>query len=218
MLCFRRGFGLGANRTRRCFLNRAPVASGKKSCGRTGASWALLSRAPCSRPGFTVPSRNKQTQPRPCSSMRGLGWHSAYSAVSRRRQGLPFCSGVQVDRGLGQCLPQPEETRQDHCTRPAPGNGEQWVIVRPSPGNPLPPPTLQHPGGRRHLTARCSRSCFFEFRAGRLVASTCLHHGQVAKELLYPWAQRHRTGLPSAQTPSSEGSTRSGPSRPLVSP
>ena len=43
----------------------------------------------------------------PAASVLGLGWYSAHNAISRRRQGLPFCSGVQVDRGLGQCLPQP---------------------------------------------------------------------------------------------------------------
>ena len=107
MLCFRRGFGLGANLTRRCFLIKASVVSGKKSCGRAGASWALLSRAPWSHPGFTPPSQNEQTQPRPCCSVLGLGWYSAHNAISRRRQGPPFCSGVQVDRGRGQCLPQP---------------------------------------------------------------------------------------------------------------
>ena len=65
MLCFRRGFGLERTALRRCFLSKASVALGKKSCRRAGASWALLSRVPCLRPGFTLPGRTKQTQPQP---------------------------------------------------------------------------------------------------------------------------------------------------------
>ena len=107
MLCFCRGFGLARTALGRCFLSKALVASGKKSCGRAGASWALLSRAPSSHPGFILPSRNKQTQPRPYSCVHALGWHSAHNAISRRRQGLPFCSVVQGDRGLGPCLTHP---------------------------------------------------------------------------------------------------------------
>ena len=45
MLCFRRGFVLEQTSLRRCFLSKASFASGRKSCGRAGASWALLSRA-----------------------------------------------------------------------------------------------------------------------------------------------------------------------------
>ena len=65
MLCFPRAFGLERTALRCCFLSKASVASGKKSFGRDGASWALLSRAPCSRPGFTLPGRTKQKQPQP---------------------------------------------------------------------------------------------------------------------------------------------------------
>ena len=38
--------------------------------------WALLSRAPSLRSGFILPGRTKQTQSQPCSSVRGLAWHS----------------------------------------------------------------------------------------------------------------------------------------------
>ena len=65
------------------------------------------------------------------------------------------------------------------------------------PGHRVHPRMLPHPGAGRHLTARSSWSCFCEFRAGLLVASPRLPYGQVAKELLSPLAQRHRTGLAS---------------------
>ena len=98
MLCFRRGFGLERTALRCCFLlSKASVASRKKSCGRAGASWALLSRAPCSRPGFTLPGRTKQTQPQPCSSVHSLGWHSRHTTISQCRHRLGFYSGAQAE-------------------------------------------------------------------------------------------------------------------------
>ena len=112
MLCFRRGFGLERIALRRVFLSKASVESGKKSCGRAGASWALLSRAPCSRPGFTLPGRTKQTQPQPCSSVRSLGWHSMHTTISRCRLRLAFYSGAQADSRTRPVL-SPQESRGD---------------------------------------------------------------------------------------------------------
>ena len=97
MLCFRRGFGLERTALRCCFLIRDSVVSGKKSCGRAGASWALLSRAPCSRPGFTLPGRTKHTQPQPCSSVHSLGWHSMHTTITHCRHRLGFYSGAQAE-------------------------------------------------------------------------------------------------------------------------
>ena len=97
MLCLHRGFGLERTALRRCFLGKASVASGKKSCGRAGASWALLYRAPCSRPRFTLPGRTKQTQPQPCSSVHSLGWHSMHTTISQCRHHLSFYSGAQAE-------------------------------------------------------------------------------------------------------------------------
>ena len=71
-------------------------------------------------------------------------------------------------------------------------------------GHPVPPRKLPPPGGRWHLTACSFRELLLRVQCRHLVASTCLHQGQVAKELLSPWAQRPRTGQPSPQTPSSE--------------
>ena len=89
LLYFRRGFQLGAIRTSLLLLLKAlvvrSVVAGKKSRGRAGASWALLSRAPSSRPGFTLLSRTKQTHSEPCSSVRGLAWHSMPITISWRR-------------------------------------------------------------------------------------------------------------------------------------
>ena len=99
MLCFLRGFGLEQIALHRCFLSKASVVSGKQSCGRAGAFWALLSRAPCSPPGFTLPGRIKQTQPQPCSGTLctlpspgvGITW--------------PFTLALRRSRGLAQCFP-----------------------------------------------------------------------------------------------------------------
>ena len=52
------------------------------------------------------------------------------------------------------------------------------------------------------MTPRYFRELFLRVQHRRLVASACLLQGQVAKELLCPWAQRLRTGMLSAQTPS----------------
>ena len=87
-----------------------------------------------------------------------------------------------------------------------------------SQDTPVPPRTLPHPGGRGHLTARSFRELILRVQGRRLLGSTSLHQGQVAKELLCPWAQGPKTGLPSAQTPCSKWSTRACPSGPLVSP
>ena len=70
---FTEALGLERTALRPCFLSKAWFASGKKSCGRARASWALFSLAPCSRPGFTLPGRTTQTQPERCSSVRSLG-------------------------------------------------------------------------------------------------------------------------------------------------
>ena len=112
MLSFRRGCGLEQTALRHCFLSKASVASGKKSCGGAGASWALLSLAPCSRPGFTLPGRTKQTQSQPCSSALSLGWHSMHTTISRCRHRLAFYSGAQADSRTRPVL-SPQERRGD---------------------------------------------------------------------------------------------------------
>ena len=178
----------------------------------------MPSRAPCSRPGFTLPGRTKQTQPQPCSSVRGLGWHSRHTTISRWRQRLAFCSGTQADSRT-RPVPSPQERRGHRipahglCTGMGSCRGQSPLLPR----NPVPPRTLPHPGGRRHLTARSFRELFLRVQGRRLVANPCLHLGQ-AKELLSPWAQRLRTCLLSAQTPFSEWSTRPCSSCPLGSP
>ena len=103
---------LGANSSLRCFLSKASVASGKKSSGRAGASWALHSRAPCSRPGFTLPGLTKEAQPKPCSSMHSLGWHSMHTTISRCRHRLAFYSGAQTESRTRPVL-SPQERRGD---------------------------------------------------------------------------------------------------------
>ena len=57
-----------------------------------------------------------------------------------------------------------------------------------SQDTPVPPRTFPHPRGRGHLTARSFRELILRVQGRRLVGSTCLHQGQVAKELLSPWA------------------------------
>ena len=90
MMCFRRDFGFYRTALQYCILSKASVASGKKSCGRAGASLALLSRAPYSRPGFTLTGRSKQTQLQPYISVRSLGWHSMHTTISQCRHRLAF--------------------------------------------------------------------------------------------------------------------------------
>ena len=72
-------FSLARTALRCCFLSKAlfvrAVSAGKRRRGRAGASWALLSQAPSSRPGFTLLCRTKQTQSQPCRRLRGLAWH-----------------------------------------------------------------------------------------------------------------------------------------------
>lgn len=113
---------------RRCFLSKAlgdrSVASEKKICGRAGFSLALLSRAPCSRPGFKQPRRNKQTQPPQCSVVLGLGCLSMPITISWCRRGLAFCSGAKADSGT-RPKPFPQERRGDRIPahRPCTGMG-----------------------------------------------------------------------------------------------
>ena len=115
MLCFLRGFVLERTALPRGFLSKASVASGKQSCGRAGAFWALLSRAPCSLPGFTLPGRIKQTQPQPCSSERSLGWHPMHTTISRCRHRLAFYSGAQAYSRTSPVL-SPQERRRDRIS------------------------------------------------------------------------------------------------------
>ena len=78
-------------------------------------SWCLLglfSRAPCSRPWFTLPGRTKQTQPQPWSSVRSLGWHPIHTTISRCRHRLVFFSGAQADSRTSPGL-SPQERRGD---------------------------------------------------------------------------------------------------------
>ena len=78
---------------------------------------------------------------------------------------------------------------------------------------------LAFPGS---MFASCDGQVFLgvvsQVQGRRLVASPWLHHGEVAKELLSTWAQRLRTGMFSAQTPSSEWSPFPCPNLPLVLP
>ena len=82
-------FSLARTALRCCFLSKAlvvrSVSSGKKSRGRAGASWALFSQAPSTRPGFTLLCRTKQTQSQPCRRLRGLAWHSMPITISWHR-------------------------------------------------------------------------------------------------------------------------------------
>ena len=151
--------------------------------------------------------RTKQVQPRRCSSVRGLGWHSAHNVISQRRQGLPFCSGVQVARGLGQCLPQSSSdvTGSLHTARAL---GLGVVCNCPSfPGTPPASANAATSWWKTALTARSLRELFLRVQGRRLVAKPCLYQGQEAKELLLLSTQRTKIGMPPAQTPSSEWSS-----------
>ena len=165
LLCFRRGFQLGANRIRCYFLSKAfvvrSVARGKKSRGIACAFWALLSRALSSCLGFTLLSRTKHTQSQPCGNVRGLGWHSMHTPNSRCRQQLAFGSGPQVDSRKGS-VPSSQERRGDRIPEHRPLlNGEHsGIVATPFPAHPQPPTTLSHLEGRWHLTARFSRELF----------------------------------------------------------
>ena len=179
---------------------------------------ALLSRAPCSRPGLNLLSQNKQKQPRPCGSMRRLGWHSAYNAISRHRQGLPFCSGVQVDSGLGQCLPQP---RGDATGSVNTARTLGWGVMGNSPyfpGKPLSSANASTSWRKSATDCPLLQKLFLRVQ-GRAPGGKHMsapRTGGLGAAL--PLAQRHRTGLPSAQTFSSEWTTRTCPSGPLLSP
>ena len=88
-------------------------------------SWCLLglfSRAPCSHPEFTLPGRNKQTQPQPCSSMRKLGWHPIHTTISRCRHRLAFYSGAQEDSRTRPVL-SPQKRRRDRIPAHGPCTG-----------------------------------------------------------------------------------------------
>ena len=80
-------------------------------------------------------------------------------------------------------------------------NRELWGTVPTPSRKPRASSKLPHPGRRRHLTPHYFRELFLRVQQRRLVASARLPQGQVAKELLSPWAQRFRTGMLSAQTP-----------------
>ena len=124
-----------------CFLSKAlvvrSVAAGKKSRGRAGASWALLCRAPSSRPGFTLLSRTEQTHSQPCSSVRGLAWHSMPITISWRREGFAFCSGAQAD-SVSRPVPSPQERRGDRIPAqcPSTGMGNGGDCLHSFPGTP----------------------------------------------------------------------------------
>ena len=131
----------------------------------------------------------------------------------------PFALAGRRAQGLGHFLPhrRGEATGSLHAAR-ALGWGAVRVLSHSFAGHPVPPQTLSHLGGRQYPTARSFRKLLLRVQGRRLLASSCLHLGQVAKELLSPWAQGPRTGMPSAQTPYSEWSKRPCLSRPCVSP
>ena len=70
---------------------------GRRAAGELVPLWDLLSRAPCSRPGLTLPGRTKQTQRQHSCSERGIGWHCMHTTISRCRQRLAFGSGPQAN-------------------------------------------------------------------------------------------------------------------------
>lgn len=180
--------GLERTALHRCFLSKASFASGKKSCGRAGASWDLISWAPCTRPGFTLPGRTKQTQRQHCSSERGLGRHCMHTTISRCRQHLAFCSGPQADSGTRR-VPSPQERRGDRnpAHRPRTGMGSCGDCTHFLPGHPVPSRTLPPPGGRRKLAASSLSELFLRVQGRRQVASPCLHQRQVANAAV-SWA------------------------------
>ena len=118
-------------------------------------------------------------------------------------------------------MPSPQERGGDRITAHGPctgmGNcgGLSPILPRHTPCHPIRCHILVEDGIRRPLSPW---GCYCEFRACHLVPSPSLPFGHVAKEKLSPWHQRQRTGLPSAQSPSSDWSTRPCPSRPLMSP
>lgn len=101
-------FSLARTALRCCFLRKAlgvhSVAAGKKSRGRAGVSWDLLSRAPSSRPGFTVQCRTQLTQSQPCRRVCVLAWHSMPITISWGRKGFGFVLALRQTGGLGQSL------------------------------------------------------------------------------------------------------------------
>ena len=127
-------------------------------------SWCLLGllyRAPCSRAGLTLPGRTKQTQQQTCSSVRSLGWHPIHTTISRCRHRLAFYSGALAD-SLTRPVLSPQERRGDRIPAhgPCTGMGTVGSVSTPSLAHSLPPTSLPHLGGRRHLTARFSIGLF----------------------------------------------------------
>lgn len=119
---FAEALGLERTALRRCFHSKASFASGKKRCRRAGSHWDLLSRAPSSCPGFTLPGRTKQTQRKHCSSERGLGSHCMHTTISWCTQRLALCSGPQADSGT-RPVPSPQERRGDTIPAHRPRTG-----------------------------------------------------------------------------------------------
>ena len=103
---------LGANSTLPLLPQRGFSRFRKEELRESWCHWALLSGTPCSRPGFTLPSLTKQTQPQPCSSMHNLGWHSMHTTISRCRHRLAFYSCAQMDSRTRPVL-SPQERRGD---------------------------------------------------------------------------------------------------------
>ena len=148
------------------------VALGRKSYGRTGASWAFFSRAPCSRPGFTLPGLTKQTEPQSCSSVRGLGLLSMHTTISRFRPCLAFFSGTQADsRSRPVFSPQERRGNRIPAHHPCTEMGCCGAFFHSFPVHTVPPRTLPHPGGRRSLSVNSFRELFLRVQGRRLVAS-----------------------------------------------
>ena len=112
MLCFHRGFGLGANRTSPLLPQQGFVRVREEELPESWCLLGLFSRAPCSRPWFTQPGRTKQTQPQTRSSVQSLGWHPIHTTISRCRHRLAFFSGAQADSRTSPVL-SPQERRGD---------------------------------------------------------------------------------------------------------
>ena len=72
-----------------------------------------------------------------------------------------FAQALRQTRGLGQCLHyrREEATGSVHTAR-ALGWGTVGDCLHSFPGTPLPPTTLPHIGGRRHLNAHFSMGLF----------------------------------------------------------
>ena len=74
---------------------------------------------------------------------------------------LPFALALRQTRGLGQCLHHRREEATGSLHTALALDGELCGSVSTlSPAQPLPPSSLPHLGGRRHLTARFSMGLF----------------------------------------------------------